>query len=120
MSYTVAEVEELLGLMWDPDAVYGVQDPHSPDGDMPRAKGDPSHGNNLFAELADIRQGWARADLTLSERRSVLMTYGLCWTQEMVAAHEGVSQQAISLRKCKGVDKIVAYLNGTECESDPE
>lgn len=115
VEYGVAEVEALLSLAWEPTRVaWGVQNEHAPDRDMPRAKANPSHGNSLAAEVADIKRAWTLTPLTLKERRCLLLIFGLCYTQEMVEELEGAAQQVISRRKCRAVDKLVAFLNGSE------
>lgn len=113
--YSRESVEELMPAIWDDSYCYGLdRKPNIPDPDMPRSKANPAHGNNLAAAIADIRQGWKKADLTLNERRALFLAHGAGWKQSEVAFNQGVSQQAISLRVQNGIAKIVATLNGGE------
>lgn len=110
--YTRESVEMLLPAVWDEQMAYGLPKKETaPDPDMPRGASNPKRGNNLPAYIADIKTGWAKAPLTNRERRAVLMRFGLSFTQEEIAQHEGISQQAISARLFAAVGKIVARLN---------
>lgn len=113
--YNRESVEELLPAIWNESYSYGLdRRSNLPDPDMPRTKANPAHGNNLAAGIADIRTGWARADLTLDERRALFLAHGVGWTQRQAAFNQGVSQKTISLRVQNGISKIVAHLNGGE------
>ncbi|MEU7570361.1 hypothetical protein [Micromonospora sp. NPDC049240] len=113
-SYTRELVEQLLPAVWDKGYAYGMRNPTAPDPDMPRAKANPKESNTLYAHLADIQSAWRRTPLTWLEARSVFMRYGLDWEHRYIAAHEGVSRQAITARLDVAVGKLVDHLNGVE------
>lgn len=110
--YSRESVEVLLPAVWDEDYSFGLpKKDTAPDPDMPRGSTNPKTANNLPAYIADIKTGWAKAALTHKERRALLMRFGLAWTQDEIAAHEGVSQQTVSERLFVAVGKIVSRLN---------
>jgi DNA-directed RNA polymerase specialized sigma24 family protein len=111
-TYTRELVEQLLPAVWDHSLAYGMDNPAVPDPDMPKAAPDKSHGNTLYAHLADIHTGWAWAPLTSAERRALLLRYGLDWPNAAIARHEAVGQSTASERVTRGVGRIVATLNG--------
>ena len=111
--YTVDAVKLLLPAVWDESYCYGLpRRDDAPDPDMPRSAGNKAQGNNLSAYIADIKTGWKEALLTKKERATLLLLYGMGWTQEQVAGNQMVSQQMISTRAEKALNKIVARLNG--------
>lgn len=112
-TYTRELVEQLLPAAWDSEFAYGMANPAAPDPDMPKAATDKAHGSTLYAHLADIHTGWTRAPLTLTERRALLMRYGLDWPQTAIARHEHVRQSTASERITRGIGRIVSLLNGT-------
>jgi len=118
VTYNRELVELLLPAVWDPFSVYGMPVPQAAPVDMPRGSANKAHGNTLYAHLADIHHGWRKTELTLKERRALLLRFGSDWTEKEIGRHEGVSQQAISARLFTGVGKIVAELNGGEFSED--
>jgi hypothetical protein len=107
-------VELLLPAVWDVDAAYGIRSPTAPDADMPRGTVDPRAASILFAHLADIRQGWAAAPLTLGERQALILRYGVDLPDNEAGALQGVTGRAARYRCERGVGKIAAHLNGHE------
>jgi DNA-directed RNA polymerase specialized sigma24 family protein len=114
VNYDRALVERLLPTLWDPDAVFGVPVPSAPPTDMPRGSVNKKEGNTLWAHLADIRSGWANTELTVNERRAIVLRYGMDWTETEIAKNQRTSQSRISVRLYTGVGKTVAHLNGSE------
>ncbi|GAB3830323.1 hypothetical protein [Kribbella italica] len=114
MTYTREMVEQLLPMLWDPDAVWGAKAPQAPPQDMPRATPNKKEGNTLYAHLADMNTGWEKAELTLKERRAIFLHYGLDWSEKDVAYNQEISPQGINVRLFTGVGKLVAHLNGGE------
>ncbi|WP_282703780.1 hypothetical protein [Streptomyces sp. CC219B] len=107
-------VEHLLPAVWDVEAAYGIRNPTAPDADMPKGTVDKKSAGVLFAHLADIRQGWKTAPLSLGERRVLFMRFALDWDDRRIAAREAVTDRAIRYRLERGVGKLAAHLNGTE------
>lgn len=120
MIYTRQTVELLVPSIWDRTFAFGITDPSAPPAGMPRGSIDKSHGNTLWVHLADIRSAWKGAALSHGERVALLCWYGLGWTQEQIAAHEGVSHQAISGRIATGVGRLAAYLNRQSYDIDED
>ncbi|GIF02252.1 hypothetical protein [Paractinoplanes rishiriensis] len=110
-TYDRALVKRLLPAVWDSNYAYGMTDT-GPTPGMPRAQVDPAHAGTLFAHIADIKTGWTKAPLRDTERKAILMRYGLDIPEEHVAQMEGVTRQAINYRVKQGVRCIVATLNG--------
>lgn len=111
--YSRELVEQLLPAVWDHSCAFGMTNPNAPDPDMPRATIDVSHGCTLFAHLADIKAAWRYAPLTLRERRSLLLRFGLGWDHREIGHHEGVSRQAITSRLETAIGKMRDRLNNT-------
>lgn len=112
MSYDRPLVEQLLPAVWDQSYAYGMVDPAAPDPDMPRAAADKAHSNTLYAHLADIKNGWTRAPIPLTERRALFLRYALDLKQGDIGKRQGVTQKAVSERLARGVGRIVCQLNG--------
>lgn len=111
--YNREAVEILLPAVWDESMCYGLPKlDTAPDPDMPKGSSNKATANNLPAMIADIKTGWEKTPLSLGERRAILLTYGMGWTQDEIAAHEKVSRRAIGYRLETAVGKIVARLNG--------
>ncbi|MFG1602822.1 hypothetical protein [Actinoplanes sp. NPDC049265] len=117
-TYTRELVEQLLPAVWDHDTAYGMANPTAPDPDMPRPTADPAHAGTLYAHLADIHTGWQHAPLNDTERRALIMRFGLDWPQKTIARHERIAASTASERLARAVGRIVETLNGTESESD--
>ncbi|MFI0984995.1 hypothetical protein [Streptomyces exfoliatus] len=107
-------VEHLLPAVWDVEVAYGIRNPTVPDTDMPKGTVDKKTADVLFAHLADIRQGWATAPLSLVERRSLFMRFALDWDDRRIAARETVTDRAVRYRLERGVGKLAAHLNGLD------
>ncbi|MFE4451389.1 hypothetical protein [Streptomyces sp. NPDC056796] len=114
MSYTRAIVEHLLPAVWDRDAAYGVKAETFPEPGMPKASTDVSKGNSIFAMLADVREGWRTAELTVIERQSVVLRYGMDMAFEEIGATRGVQKSAAQRATERAVGKLAAHLNGEQ------
>lgn len=101
----------MLPAVWDQDAAYGMKNETKPDPDMPKGHVDKK-GSNFLVHIADVRQAWKTADLTLDERRAVLLRYGLDMTFEEIADEFGVNKSTTQRRCERGVGKLAAHLNG--------
>lgn len=111
--YDRRTVENLLPTIWDESYAFGLdRDEHAPDPDMPRGSRDVSHGNTLYAYLADMKTAWKHAPMTLRQRRAVFLRHAFGLTEVAIGAHENVSQQAISRRLEGAVGRMTNYLNG--------
>ena len=112
MSYTESLVEQLIPAVWDQSFAWGLQNPQAPDADMPKAKyKSPKEATTFWTHLIDIRIAWERCPLTMPERRALLLAYGIGMEQSEIAENQSVSQQSISKRIAKGVDKLTEWLN---------
>ncbi|MEU9126552.1 hypothetical protein AB0D08_00290 [Kitasatospora sp. NPDC048540] len=110
--YNRALVEHLLPAVWDQGAAYGLKNETRPDADMPKGFVDKKKGSPLMAHLSDIRQAWKTAPLTVLERQSLLLRYGLDWTFEEIGKARGVRKQSAQESTERGVGKMAAQLNG--------
>ncbi|PPT14786.1 hypothetical protein [Streptomyces cinnamoneus] len=107
-------VEHLLPAVWDREAAYGIRNPTAPDADMPKGSVDKKTAGVLFAHLADIRQGWATAPLSLGERQALLLRYGADLPDDEAGVLQGVTGRAVRYRRERGVGKLAAHLSGHE------
>ncbi|WP_372411830.1 hypothetical protein [Streptomyces luteireticuli] len=107
-------VEHLLPAVWDQEAAYGIRNLQAPDADMPKGTADPKAASALFAHLADIRQGWATAPLSIGERQALVLRYGADVSDEEAGGLQGVTDRAVRYRCERGVGKLAAHLNGHE------
>ncbi|AXQ62370.1 sigma factor-like helix-turn-helix DNA-binding protein [Streptomyces sp. NPDC014802] len=112
--YNRAIVEKMLPAVWDQDAAYGMKNETKPDPDMPKGHVDKKKGSDFLVHIADVRQAWKRAELTLDERRSVLLRYGFDLTFEEIAEEFGVNKSTTQRRSERGVGKLAAHLNGEQ------
>lgn len=114
MAYTRATVERVLPAVFDPDSAYGTKNEQAPDADMPKGHVDKKKGSDFPAHLADVRRGWDTADLSLDEKRAIVMRYGLDWTYEEIGGLFEVHKSTVQRRAERGVGKLVAHLNGVK------
>lgn len=98
--------------VWDGDAAYGIKAEQVPDADMPRGYKDPKKGSPLFVHIADIKQAWKQAPLTLVEKQSLLLRHGLDYGYEEIADVRGVRKQSAQEATERAVGKVTAWLNG--------
>ncbi|AXQ65243.1 sigma factor [Streptomyces phage Thestral] len=112
--YNRAIVEKMLPAVWDQDAAYGMKNETKPDPDMPKGHVDKKKGSDFLVHIADVRQAWKLAELTLDERRSVLLRYGFDLTFEEIAEEFGVNKSTTQRRSERGVGKLAAHLNGEQ------
>lgn len=107
-------VEQLLPAVWDETYAYGMpKAATAPSEDMPKGSVNKSHGNTLFAHLADIKTGWEAPDLSIAERQAVLLHYGLDLIEAEVGAVLGKPRTTVQYNIFTGIGKIVSHLNGT-------
>lgn len=111
-------VEHLLPAVWDQSYAFGMENPLSPDPDMPKAKPDPKVGGTIYAHLADIRRAWSRAEVPQVERQALLLHYALGWTDAEIGKHGGCGKSTICERRERGVGRLAAFLNGVPFDSD--
>lgn len=120
MSYTPELVVRLLPAVWD-QTIVAVDNPMSPDPDMPKVKSDPKLSGTILAMLADIRSAWKDAPLLLVDRQTLLLTYGLDWVWYDVAHCTGTERQAtVSERNSRGLGVLLHTLNGKEWNNDTD
>lgn len=107
--YTRQVVEELLFLVFYPD---GRGDLRAPAPGMPTAKADPALSGTVMAVVADLRNAWGRAGLSLDEKRAMFVTLvlGAGWTGG--GRLLGCVRQTVTARVEAGVGKMVEFLNG--------
>jgi hypothetical protein len=112
--YNRALVEHILPAVWDGEAAYGIKAEQVPDADMPRGHKDPKKGSPLFVHIADIKQAWNRAPLTVVERQSLLLRYGLDYAYDEIGSVRGVQKSAAQRATERAVGKVTAWLNGDQ------
>jgi predicted DNA-binding protein (UPF0251 family) len=124
--YNRALVEHILPAAWDSEAAYGIKAEQVPDADMPRGYKDPKKGSPLFVHIADIKQAWKRAELTLVERQSLVLRFGLDYSYEEIGSLRGVQKSGAQRATERAVGKVTAWLNGDkyidgydQLEADP-
>ncbi|WP_329289603.1 hypothetical protein [Streptomyces pseudovenezuelae] len=111
-NYNRALVEHILPAVWDVQAAYGIKQENTPDADMPKVKANPKLANTLYAHIADIKQAWKRTELTVIERQSILLRYGLDYAYDEIAVVRGVRKQSAQEATERAVGKVAAWLNG--------
>jgi DNA-directed RNA polymerase specialized sigma24 family protein len=104
----------MLPTVWDAEAAYGVKQENAPDADMPKVKANPKLANTLYAHIADIKQAWKRTPLTLIEKQSLVLRYGLDYGYEEIADARGVRKQSAQEATERAVGKVTAWLNGEQ------
>lgn len=124
--YERREVEWLLPTLWDPDAAYGLRAPFQPDAaevakpglGVPKASKNKSHGNTLYAQLADMRAAWHWAHrqhgVPQVERQALVLRYGFDMGVEEIGVVLGVHKATISRRVERAVGRMTAWLNGVQ------
>jgi DNA-directed RNA polymerase specialized sigma subunit len=112
--YNRAIVEKMLPAVWDQDAAYGMKNEQKPDPDMPKGHVDKKKGSDFLVHLADVRLAVDKGPLTFEEKQALFMRYYLDDLQDHIAAHQGVTQRAVSYRIERGVGKLAAHLNGEQ------
>jgi DNA-directed RNA polymerase specialized sigma subunit len=110
--YNRALVEHILPAVWDSEAAYGMKAEQVPDSDMPRGHKDPKKGSPLFAHIADIKWAWKATELTLVERQSLVLRYGLDYSFEEIGSLRGVQKSGAQRATERAVGKVTAHLNG--------
>lgn len=110
--YDLATVRRLIPGVFDPLFAWGVQMENAPDADMPRGTVNRATGGTFAAMLADIKIAWARAPLTMGERRAVFLVLGLGWRQVEAAYNQRVDQATISRRVSLAAAKLLSELVG--------
>jgi hypothetical protein len=112
--YDRSLVEHILPAVWDSEAAYGMKAEQVPDADMPRGHKDPKKGSPLFVHIADIKQAWKRTDLTVIERQSLVLRYGLDYSYEEIGGLRGVQKSGAQRATERAVGKVTAWLNGDQ------
>ncbi|AFU62100.1 sigma factor [Streptomyces phage R4] len=110
--YNRALVEQILPAVWDVEVAYGIKQEGAPDADMPKVKANPKQANTLYAHIADIKAAWQRAPLTVVERQSLVLRYGLDYGYDEIGDVRGVRKQSAQEATERAVGKVTAHLNG--------
>ncbi|MER6231709.1 hypothetical protein ABT169_21540 [Streptomyces sp. NPDC001616] len=110
--YNRALVEQILPAVWDVEVAYGIKQEGAPDADMPKVKANPKQANTLYAHIADIKAAWLRAPLTVVERQSLVLRYGLDYGYDEIGIVRGVRKQSAQEATERAVGKVTAHLNG--------
>jgi hypothetical protein len=112
-SYQPADVEAALPGLWH-DYLQGIPSPFAPEHDMPKAAGNAKTANTHFAVLVDMKNAWENAGLKYAAKRRLFMRFGLDWTQEEIAEHEGTTKVAAKYALERNTLRLTNYLNGTD------
>lgn len=113
--YTPADVEAMLPMVWDDRLIGESMDERRPAPDMPKGPGAPKNRQGTWmAQLADVRRAWEKAPITWYGRRALLLCLCFGWTQDDVAAAEGVTRQAVAKRYNTALFALADWLNGEE------
>ncbi len=116
-TYSREQIEDLLPGLWDVDYAYGTRTSEGePEPGMPKAqRHDPRVSSDWIAEMCDMQIAWANCRaITSGERAVIFMSFGLGWKQEDIAGTQRVTRQAVSARIDKGIQALIAYLDGEE------
>jgi hypothetical protein len=81
---------------------------------MPKGTVDRRRADVLFAHIADIRRGWAGAQLPSAERQALFLRYAVDAPDDEIASIQGVTGRAVRYRLERAVGKLAAWLNGVE------
>lgn len=115
--YDRNELERIIPFTWEETYAWGIPSAEEIEEGMPRSTADPTRKNTHWAILADLRQAWAKADLTDKQRQAVVLRFGMDQKLASVAHVLGVSVHAVEKRIDGGVRKLLSYLNGLDqCE----
>ena len=104
--YSKAYVRSLLPSMFDDEAWIH---PEQSDGER-RAPSDPATGGNWITTLADVARAYAHLDAYDRDLLAAFHRDG--WTNKMSAMAEGVSEQTMSYRHDRAVNRLVRLLGG--------
>jgi hypothetical protein len=111
-NYTREDVEDLLWLFWDVDRYLGPgRTGAEPDGDMPRAKANPSKQGTWMAELADMKWTWQRAGLTRVEAQRLCKFYGAGRSVTQISTEERVAKPSVHQTLNSGLEKLTTTIN---------
>lgn len=117
--YTDEAIKLLLPAVWDETYAYGLpRQDDAPEEGMPKSASNKARGNSHWAFIGDIKTGWEKTPLSIDERRALILTYGLGWTQKDSAINQGVVKSVINDRIQSGIKKITARLNGASIEEE--
>lgn len=117
VTYDRQDVERLLPAVWDDKyLVDGFRNDAAPDPDMPRGSVDHSKGGGTVVAIADIRQAWKHAPLSLKQRQALLLRYGFDEPVAEAGALLGITKQSMSERCFAGVTVVMRWLNGGDVE----
>lgn len=114
-TYSMEQAARLVGACYSLEDIESLHDPFS-DRVRPEVAvsvyRDPSHANDAWAEVADIRRAYTyggcnAAGLDHMEEKSLLCRYGLDMTKSMTKFHGGSYFKAEA-----ALTKIVNYMNG--------
>lgn len=121
MTYDRQDVERLLPAVWDDKYLTdGFRSDDAPDPDMPKSASDKSKSGGHVVAIADIRQAWRYADLSLDQRRALLLRYGMDEPVAEAGALLGVHKSSITRRCEAGVAILRDWLNGGPLEAMEE
>lgn len=119
VTYDRQAVERLLPAVWDDKyLVDGFRSDEAPDPDMPKGSVDKSKSGGHVVAIADIRQAWKYAPVTLKQRQALLLRYGMDEPVEDVALLLGIHKRKVQERLERGVGVLTYWLNGNEIEEE--
>lgn len=102
-------IRQLLEAMWNG---WVVVDEYRPDGDMPRAKPNPSKSGNDMAHRVDIERAWRYAPLSNTTRMALQLTLGRGLTEEAAGVGLDMTRHGVSYHVKQGLYLIGLQLNG--------
>ena len=111
VKYSMDDLERMLAFRWDEFHQYGPSNTAKPEDDMPGGSAAPAKSGGWVAELADLDLAWRHAGLSGVQARRVVMRYGLGWSWNEVASHEGVSSQSVWESVESAMVKLLDVLN---------
>lgn len=110
--YSADMIVTLLPAVWSDDMCYGLQDDTAPDPDMPRGYTNKARGNDLWAYIADIRNAYANAGLTVRHKQCLVLCYGMGMSVRDAGELLGIGKSTVNREINLAVSMLGAFLNG--------
>lgn len=114
--YERRDVEALLTAWFNGSALQYEWDRPAPG--MPRSKRDPRRGDDVSVGLMDVARAWGRANLSMRQKDSIYIRYGLGLTAKEAAVIQARTSVDVDEDMTRGVARLVAAINGRAVEEE--
>lgn len=111
--YNEEIVLTVIPALWDESYFLRLdRNPRAADADMPKGSGGKPQSNTHWALIADVRRAWEGADLSLAQKRAILVVAGMGYSLREAGSVLGVTHAGIRKQVQSGIQKMCDYLNG--------